>query len=219
MDYYERHGRNAALTCRYFGISRQTFYRWRRRYRPRRLASLEERSCRPRRVLQPTWSLELAQAVCELREQYPRLGGKTSSRRSSGRPAGRSPRRWWAASSPSSGNGVCWWSHRERSWLSASPGLLAPTPYSNPRTTAPASQETSSRWTRSACGPYQASSSSTSPPATWSPAGMSSRCTPGPPPRPPPPSWMPSRRACPSQCGRSRWMGDRSSRRSSSAPV
>ncbi len=74
MDYYERHGRNAALTCRYFGISRQTFYRWRRRYRPRRLASLEERSRRPRRVRHPTWSPELAQAVCELREQYPRWG-------------------------------------------------------------------------------------------------------------------------------------------------
>ncbi len=42
MDYYEQHGRNAALTCRYFGISRQTFYRWRRRYRPQRLASLED---------------------------------------------------------------------------------------------------------------------------------------------------------------------------------
>ncbi len=74
MDYYERHGRNAALTCRYFGISRQTFYRWRRRYRPQRLASLEDRSRRPRRVRQPTWSLDLAQAVCELREQYPRWG-------------------------------------------------------------------------------------------------------------------------------------------------
>ncbi len=47
MDYYERHGRNAALTCRYVGISRQTFYRWPRRYKPRHIASLEERSCRP----------------------------------------------------------------------------------------------------------------------------------------------------------------------------
>ena len=74
MDYYQQHGRNAALTCRYFGISRQTFYRWRRRYHPRHIASLEERSRRPRRVRQPTWSLDLAQAVCELREQYPRWG-------------------------------------------------------------------------------------------------------------------------------------------------
>jgi transposase InsO family protein len=74
MDYYEAHGKNAALTCRYFGISRQTFYRWRRRYHPRRLRSLEERTRRPRQVRQPTWSPELARAVCELREQYPRWG-------------------------------------------------------------------------------------------------------------------------------------------------
>jgi transposase InsO family protein len=74
MDYYESHGRNAALTCRYFGISRQTFYRWRRRYCPERLASLEERSRRPSQVRQPTWSPELAEAVRELREAYPRWG-------------------------------------------------------------------------------------------------------------------------------------------------
>jgi len=74
MDYYESHGRNAALTCRYFGISRQTFYRWRGRYHPKRLASLEDRSRRPRRGRHPTWSVELAVAVQELRESYPRWG-------------------------------------------------------------------------------------------------------------------------------------------------
>lgn len=74
MDYYQQHGKNARLTCRHFDISPQTFYRWRRRYNPRRLASLEERPRRPRRVRQPTWSPELAQAVQELRETYPRWG-------------------------------------------------------------------------------------------------------------------------------------------------
>ena len=34
MDYYGAHHNNATLTCRYFGISRQTFYRWKRRYDP-----------------------------------------------------------------------------------------------------------------------------------------------------------------------------------------
>ena len=33
MDYY-RTIENVALTCRHFGISRQTFYRWQRRYNP-----------------------------------------------------------------------------------------------------------------------------------------------------------------------------------------
>jgi transposase InsO family protein len=74
MDYYERHGRNASLTCRYFGISRKTFYKWRARYDPRNLRRLESRPRRPHRVRRPTWSAELAAAVHALREQYPRWG-------------------------------------------------------------------------------------------------------------------------------------------------
>lgn len=74
MEYYESHGRNAALTCRYFGMSRQTFHRWRGRYDPQRLESLEERSHRPHRRRRPTWSRELEWAVLHLREQYPRWG-------------------------------------------------------------------------------------------------------------------------------------------------
>ena len=49
MSHYLRHGRKAAFTCRHFGISRQTFYRWWRRYDPHNLTSLEDRSHRPRR--------------------------------------------------------------------------------------------------------------------------------------------------------------------------
>ncbi len=74
MDYYETHGRNASLTCRYFGISRKTFYKWRARYTPRDLVSLESRSRRPKRVRRPTWSAALVAAVQALREQYPRWG-------------------------------------------------------------------------------------------------------------------------------------------------
>jgi transposase InsO family protein len=73
MDYYRTH-HNAALTCRHFGISRQTFYRWQRRYDPHHLASLEARSRRPHRRRQPTWTPELAQRVLQLRRQYPRWG-------------------------------------------------------------------------------------------------------------------------------------------------
>src|SRR3989304_539473 len=71
MDYYQSHGRNARLACRHFDISPQTFYRWLRRYNPRDLATLEERSRRPRRTRRPTWGNELALAVQELREAYP----------------------------------------------------------------------------------------------------------------------------------------------------
>ena len=42
MDFYRRSS-NVARTCRHFAISRQTFYRWFRRYDPQNLATLEER--------------------------------------------------------------------------------------------------------------------------------------------------------------------------------
>jgi len=74
FDYYNAHGRNARLTCRYFGISPQTFYRWKRRYNPKHLESLEDRSHKPKHLRQPTWSYELAQEVLRLREEYPRWG-------------------------------------------------------------------------------------------------------------------------------------------------
>src|SRR5216683_8240675 len=40
MDFYRR-CRNVARTGRHFGISRQTFYRWQRRYDPYDLTTLE----------------------------------------------------------------------------------------------------------------------------------------------------------------------------------
>jgi len=74
MDYYRFHGYNARLTCRHFGIAPQTFYRWRRRYDPKHLESLEDKSRRPRRLRQPTASPELVEAVREFREERPRWG-------------------------------------------------------------------------------------------------------------------------------------------------
>jgi transposase InsO family protein len=73
MDFYRR-SKNVARTCRHFGISRQTFYRWRRRYDPQNLATLEERSHRPHHRRQPTWSSPLADRVLALRLRYPRWG-------------------------------------------------------------------------------------------------------------------------------------------------
>ena len=74
LDYYRKEGGNARLTCRHFDISPQAFYRWKRRYAPHNLRSLENHSHRPRHLRQPTWSPELAQAVLKLREQHPRWG-------------------------------------------------------------------------------------------------------------------------------------------------
>ena len=42
--------RHVARTCRYFGISRQAFYKWKRRYETDGEAGLYDRSRTPRRV-------------------------------------------------------------------------------------------------------------------------------------------------------------------------
>jgi transposase InsO family protein len=74
FDYYNSRSHNARLTCRHFDISPQTFYRWKRRYNPRHIESLEDHSHRPKHLRQPTYSTELVEAVLRLREQYPRWG-------------------------------------------------------------------------------------------------------------------------------------------------
>ena len=74
FDYYHYHAHNARLTCRHFDISPQTFYRWKKRYKPHNLRSLESHSSRPKRVRQPTYSVDLVLAVQKLREEYPRWG-------------------------------------------------------------------------------------------------------------------------------------------------
>jgi len=76
LDYYHQHGHNVAQTCRHFDISRETFYRWRRRYDPRRLTSLEDnrQTRRPKRVRQPQTPPELEGRIRTLRETYPRWG-------------------------------------------------------------------------------------------------------------------------------------------------
>ena len=72
--FYFFNGQNGLRTCRHFGISRPTLYRWKRRFDRHDLTTLEERSHRPRQVRQPTWTAELAERVRSLRQQYPRWG-------------------------------------------------------------------------------------------------------------------------------------------------
>ena len=74
FDYYEVSGHNGRRTCLHFDISPDTFYRWKKRYNPRNLMTLEDISHRPKRVRQHTWTQVIEQAVLELRNQYPRWG-------------------------------------------------------------------------------------------------------------------------------------------------
>lgn len=73
MDYYRKCG-NATQVCRYFGIARQTFYQWKRRYNPHQLESLEEKSRRPKRTRQ--WQVSRTEEfrILALRRQHLRYG-------------------------------------------------------------------------------------------------------------------------------------------------
>jgi putative transposase len=73
FDHYNKTG-NARLTCRYFGISPQTFYRWKRRFDRYDLTTLESQSRRPNQVRRPRTSVEVVERIQKLREQYPRWG-------------------------------------------------------------------------------------------------------------------------------------------------
>ena len=73
MDFHRKTG-NAALTCRHFGISRQCLYKWKRRYNPFHLESLEEQSRRPRRTRQ--WEVSRTEEfrILALRRAHLRWG-------------------------------------------------------------------------------------------------------------------------------------------------
>lgn len=73
FDFYNRHG-DARLTCRHFGISPQTFYRWKSRFNPDDLTTLEASSRRPHRVRQPQTPALVEERILVLRQKYPRWG-------------------------------------------------------------------------------------------------------------------------------------------------
>ncbi len=74
FDYYHANGKNARKTCRHFGISPDTFYRWLKRYDPKNLKTLEDRSHIAKHLRQPTWPSETESMVLKLREENPRWG-------------------------------------------------------------------------------------------------------------------------------------------------
>jgi len=75
MDYFEK-THNGRLTCRHFGISPDTFYRWKRRYFPFNIHSLEDNfnNRRPHRVRVPETLPHIVSRIKTLREMYPRWG-------------------------------------------------------------------------------------------------------------------------------------------------
>jgi putative transposase len=73
FDFYNQSG-DARLTCRHFGISPQTFYRWKNRFDPYDLTTLEAASRRPHRVRKPLTPAPVEDRILEFRLKYPRWG-------------------------------------------------------------------------------------------------------------------------------------------------
>jgi len=73
LDYYKK-CEDARLTCRHFGISPQTFYRWKNRFDPYALTTLEAASRRPHHVRKPLTPAPIEDRILELRTKYPRWG-------------------------------------------------------------------------------------------------------------------------------------------------
>lgn len=76
LDWHKRNGEKVSLTARHFGFSRSAIYQLLERTKPGG-SGLENRSRRPRRVRQPTWSTELEARVLKLRDENPRWGKDT----------------------------------------------------------------------------------------------------------------------------------------------
>jgi transposase InsO family protein len=60
---------NVAMTCRYYGISRQTYYRWYRRFEEQGIEGLKDRSTRPLTSPRATQS-EVVGKILYLRQSY-----------------------------------------------------------------------------------------------------------------------------------------------------
>lgn len=73
FDYYRKSG-NVSQTCRYFGIARETFYEWWKRYNPNDLSSLEDKDKTPKHKRQRAISPEIEARVVALRRQFIRYG-------------------------------------------------------------------------------------------------------------------------------------------------
>lgn len=74
VRWYQAHGRVVRLTARHFGYSADTVSRWVRAFALRRIAGLEDKSRRPKKVRTPTTPPAVLVRIRQLRETYPRWG-------------------------------------------------------------------------------------------------------------------------------------------------
>ena len=70
MDHHTKHG-NAALTCRYFGISESCFWKWQSRFKELGLIDLRSQSRRPKNIRKPETPPDTIEKIQRLRKLYP----------------------------------------------------------------------------------------------------------------------------------------------------
>ena len=73
INFYETKG-NASLTCRRYGISRKTFYKWDERFNDRNLLSLEDKSKAPKKRRKWQVTREQEMRIIKIRKKYLRWG-------------------------------------------------------------------------------------------------------------------------------------------------
>ena len=69
FDWFQTHGKSISLTCRHFGISRDTFYHWRKNFKPYNLHTLEDDTSnrRPHKLRVMTTDLKIIKRIYEIR--------------------------------------------------------------------------------------------------------------------------------------------------------
>src|SRR3990167_11029424 len=76
IDWYSSNRKNAELTCRHFGISKSLFYRWKNRFNPNNLQTLEfdTKTRRPKRVRTMTTPPWIQKRIYDIRLHDPEKG-------------------------------------------------------------------------------------------------------------------------------------------------
>src|SRR4030043_2405021 len=69
FEWHNVHGKNISLTCRHFGISRDTFYLWKKRFKPSNLRTLEDDTSnrRPHNLRQMTTDPKILATIYDIR--------------------------------------------------------------------------------------------------------------------------------------------------------
>lgn len=69
--YYSKDEKNASKTCRYFGINRKTFYKYKPAYDQGNYHQLENKSRRPYHTRKPVTPQRILQLVAKIRKEFP----------------------------------------------------------------------------------------------------------------------------------------------------